>query len=454
MMVDPSNMSSGGTTRRIVIPYKPRDIFKSYHESDKRFSCTVAHRRAGKTVARINKLVKKAAICQDKDPRFGYLAPFYVQAKDIAWVYLKHYCQNIPNKTNESELSVTFEHNNSMIKLYGAENAERMRGVYFNGIATDEAQGISRVVLTQIILPTLADRKGWLDVSGTPKGWDNLLGELFKLAMNNPDHWFWQVLKASETGIIDAVELAQLRALMPENEYEQEFECSFDAAITGAVYGKWVSELEADGRSKEGIFDPELPVHTAWDLGYDDATAVWFWQRAGKECRLVDYYESSNQDIQHYCEALRKRDYKYGDHFVPHDAANKLQAARGKSIVQQAFDEGFKFKVIQATSQSNSHAALRKVLGNTWIDPVTCKDGLSALKQYQFEYDEDRKIHKSIPKHDWSSHACDAAEIIGQVFEAEKASEKPKPPKFLNDMTANELFWGPQGSNPTYPRSL
>ena len=165
--------------KRIVIDYKPREVFLPYHDSDKRYSLTVAHRRAGKTVARINKLIKAAASARIDNPRFGYLAPYYIQAKDIAWNYLKQYSQPITaigGKINESELSVMFAHNGAQIRLYWAENAERLRGLYFDGIVADEAQDIAPSALTQVIMPALADRKGWLDLSGTPKGWGNLLG--------------------------------------------------------------------------------------------------------------------------------------------------------------------------------------------------------------------------------------------------------------------------------------
>lgn len=439
---------------RIIIPYKPREAFLPYHETDKRFCLTVAHRRAGKTVARINKLIEKAVKCDKLNPRFGYLAPYYVQAKDIAWVYLKHYCEPLlahGGKVNESELTVTLPHNNAIIKLYGAENAERMRGLYFDGIVPDEAQGIPKNVLTQIILPALADRQGWLDVSGTPKGWDNLLGELLILAKNNPADWFLQILRASETGIIDPDELARQRALMPENEYAQEFECDFDAAITGSVYGKHMAQIEANGRIRTDLYDPELPVHTAWDLGYDDSTSIWFWQVAVKEIRLIDYYEANGQDIEHYCDAVKQRGYKsYGVHYVPHDAANKLLAAGGRSIVQQAYSLGVKMRVIPATSQQNGIEALRKVLENTWVDEK-CKQGISALKQYQFEFDEDKKTFRSVPRHDWASHACDAAEIIGQVMRAQVKPEDTPKPKFLEDLRAKDVFW-PEKTHTPYER--
>lgn len=432
---------------QITIPYKPRDVFLPYHENTKRLCVTVAHRRAGKTVARINRIVKDAVICSKHNPRFSYLAPYYVQAKDIAWVYLKHYTAPfIPYglKINESELSVTLPHNNAQIKLYGAENGERMRGTYQDGIVVDEGQGIKKQFLTAIILPSLADRQGWLDVSGTPKGWENLLGELVLLAKRNPDQWFLQILKASETGIINPDELLRLRALMPENEFLQEFECDFDAAITGSVYGKWMAACEA--RFKEGIYNKDLPVYTSWDLGYDDSTAIWFWQKVMGEVRWIDYYENSGQNIGHYCDIVIKKGYKYGDHYVPHDAAHELLAAGGRSIVQQAHALGVKMKVVHATSQMNGIEALRKVLDISWFDPVKCASGVSSLKQYQFEFDEDKKIFRNKPRHDWASHACDAAEIVGQVFQSVLPPIKPTTPRFLSDMTADELFFP---KNPT-----
>lgn len=427
----------------LIIPYKPREAFKPYHANTKRFSVTVAHRRAGKTVARLNRIIKEAVTCEKLNPRFGYLAPYYVQAKEIAWQYLKHYTAPLAPlgvKYHEADLSVSFAHNGATIRLYGAENAERMRGLYFDGIAPDEAQGISSTTLRTIILPCLADRQGWLDISGTPKGWDNLLGEVVKIAKKSDD-WFLQILKASETRILPEKELALQRSLMSENEYAQEYECDFDAAITGAVYGKQMAELESSGRIVRDLHDSSLEVYTAWDLGYDDATAIWFWQKVGQEVRLIDYYEASGEDISHYCAVLKQRGYKYGKHYVPHDAANKLLAAGGRSIVQQAYDFGVKMFVVSATSQMNGIEALRLVLRNTWIDEK-CAHGISALKQYQFEFDPNTKSFRSRPKHDWSSHASDACEIIAQVLRSETKEKSAPKPRFLEDLTFNELFSG------------
>ena len=432
----------------VVIPYKPRAAFVDYHSNGKRYSVSVCHRRAGKSVARINRIIKDAILCTKTDPKFAYVNPQLAQAKDTVWGYFKYYTSSFRDlgedciKTNEQDLTLRFFHNNAIIRLYGAENAERMRGNYFDGIVVDEAQGMAKAILTQIIRPALSDRKGWLDVSGTPKGWANLLGELVKVAQARPETWFLQVLKASESGILDAGELAEMLDFMSENEYLQEFECSFDAAITGAVYGRQVAAAETGQRIVAGLpIEAASDVCTSWDLGYDDATAIWFWQITGpREIRVIDYYEASGQDIAHYCDVIKSKPYRYGKHYVPHDAANKVLAAGGRSIVQQAHALGVTMYVVAATSQQNGIEALRKTLEYCWFDKEFCSRGLDALRQYQFEFDTKTKIYKSTPRHDWSSHAADALEILGQVWQKPRIDEKKSRSRFFNDMTAEELF--------------
>jgi phage terminase large subunit len=418
--------------KRIVIPYTPRSVFLPYHQTDSRFVLTVAHRRAGKTVARINKLIRKAAECTKDSPRFGYLAPYYVQAKDIAWNYLKHYSSPIlqidetsPSKPNESELSIRMPHNNAIIRLYGAENIERLRGLYFDGIAADEAQDIVPSALTSVILPALADRQGWLDLSGTPKGWGNLLGQTYKRAQEDPD-WFAQVLKASETGLIPQAELDRLRKSMPENEYLQEFECSFDAAITGAYYAKEISNLEFDGRICGVPYDKTLAVHTAWDLGVSDSTTIWFWQQAGREIRVIDYYEASGQGLDHYAGVLHSKDYIYGKHWGPHDI-NVREFGSGKSRLEIARNLGIRFDTVPNIGIKDGIDAARMMINRMWFDKSRCSLGLDALRQYQEKVDEKRGVALG-PLHNWASHAADAFRYMCVAMqEVTKTPAKQRP---------------------------
>ena len=410
--------------REVLIDYAPRDAFIAYHETDKRYALTVAHRRAGKTVARINKLIQRAASCDLQNPRFGYLAPYFVQAKDIAWAYLKHYSApilEIGGKTNESELSVVFGHNNAQIRLYGADNAERLRGLYFDGLAADEAQDIKPSVLTQIIMPALSDRRGWLDMSGTPKGWGNLLGETYKRAQNDPD-WFVQVLKASDTGILDPDELQMLRRSMPENEYLQEFECSFDAAITGAYYAKEMQKADDEKRISSVPYDPMLKVSTAWDLGISDSMAIWFYQQTGREIRVIDYYEASGHGLDHYARVLQEKGYLYDKHWGPHDIQVR-EIGTGKSRLEVGASLGIKFDVVPNIGVMDGINAARMTIARMWFDSKRCQLGIDCLKQYREKIDDKRGISFG-PLHDWTSHAADAFRYLCVALQEQRPERK------------------------------
>lgn len=423
---------------RIVIPYSPREQFRGFHNRTHRWSVIVAHRRAGKTVACINDLIKRAIVENKPQGRYGYLAPFYGQAKQVAWEYLKHFALPVlAEEPRESELSIKVL-TGQTIRLYGGDNPNTLRGIYLDGVVLDEPADMKPSLWPEVIRPALADRRGWAVFIGTPKG-KNAFWELWDRASRAPD-WFAVMLKASRTGILPQEELDAARQMMTEDQYNQEFECSFEAAIHGAVYGVWMRQALEGNRIGAVPYDEKLPVHTAWDLGFDDSTAIWFWQVTYGEIRLIDYYEASGHGIGHYCDLLKSKPYGYGRHWVPHDAAHELMAAGGRSIVNQAWDQGVQMSVIPATSQQNSIEASRKTLERCWFDVDRCNAGIEALRQYQFEFDEDKKVFKSKPRHDWASHGADAFEIIGQVWQVPK-DQQPKPrPRFLEDMTADELF--------------
>ena len=413
-------------TVRVVIPYKPRDAFLPYHESTNRYGISVAHRRAGKTVARVNKLIKAAYLCEKEQPRFGYLAPSFVQAKDIAWLYLKKFANpliQLGGKVNESELSVTLPHNGAIIRLYGAENYDRMRGLYFDGICIDEGQDIAPVVLTTVILPALSDRSGWLDISGTPKGWGNLLGNCYKLAQS--EGWFIQTLKASETGILPESELAILRASMAPNEYLQEMECSFDAAITGAYFAAELQKAQEEGRITSVPYDPVLKVNTAWDLGMSDSTSIWFYQSVGREIRVIDYYEASGHGLDHYARVLDKKGYFYDKHYGPHDIAVR-ELGTGKSRIEVAASLGIRFDTCPNIPVQDGINAARVTIPRMWIDSKRCEIGLDALKQYREKIDLKRQVSGG-PLHDWTSHAADAFRYLCVSYQDAKAPKKIKP---------------------------
>jgi phage terminase large subunit len=429
--------------RSVTIPYKPRPQFTPFHKRAHRWAVLVAHRRAGKTVACVNDLIRRAVTEGKPDGRYAYIAPFYAQAKQTAWDYLKHYAAPLvksPDDIRESELSVRLV-TGATIRLYGADNPNALRGIYLDGVVMDEVADMRPSLWIEVIRPALSDRAGWAVFIGTPKG-KNAFWKLYDDATRD-DEWFTLVLRASETGILASAELDSARRAMTGDKYDQEYECSFEAAITGAVYGKWLREATDAGRVGVVPLSPNVPVNTAWDLGYDDATAIWFWQLLRGEIRVIDYYEASGEDIGHYIDVLKAKPYSYGKHYVPHDAANELLAAGGRSIVQQAMERGVPMHIVPATSQQNGIEAARLTIERCWFDSDKCRTGVEALRQYQFEFNEETKTFRSRPKHDWTSHGADAFEIIGQVWrEVRNANDATKStPKFLHEMTANDVFW-------------
>ena len=345
-----------------------------------------------------------------------------------------------------------------------------------DGAWVEESQSVSQKSL-DLLLPTV--RMDGSEVWFTWNPMDELDPVHDMLVTKQPDNAIVSKVNFYDNPFFPNVleeERQRVLKFQPQR-YDWIWEGNFNTNTDGAVYGKWIADMEKLGRLKEGIYDPSMPVYTAWDLGFSDDTAIWWWQSAGNEIRLIDYYENNREGIKHYCEQLigheiivdeygdngkvirwhkgdeipsaaHRKTWNYGKHFVPHDAANKLLQAGGRSTVQQAHEFGVMMHVVGATSQQNQIEALRRTLEYTWADPVRCRDGIRALRKYQFLYDDDRNKYLDKPDHDGYSHGADAAEIIAQVWKSAIITEEKKKPRFLEDLTANELFYptSPQGT--------
>ena len=391
-------------TVELVSPYEVRDQFKPLHKRSTRWFIGVAHRRAGKTVADINELVIGATKCRLPNPRFAYVAPQLNQAKDIAWVYLKEYTAFLKPRINESELWVELP-GGARIRIYGADNPDRLRGIYLDGVVLDEFGDMDPTIWTQVIRPALSDRKGWACFIGTPKG-KNTFHRLWTEAENDPD-WTRLMLKASETGLLDHKELNDARRMMSEDEYAQEYECSFEAAVRGAYYGKEINEAEASGRISGVPYDPRLPVNTAWDLGVADSTVIWFIQTAGRETRIIDVLKGEGVGLDWYAKRLQERPYVWGSHYLPHDVEVR-ELGTGKSRKEVLEGLGIRTTVCPNIPVADGIQAVRMLLATCWFDKDKCKDGIEALRMYRRDYDEKRQEFRLQPFHDWTSHYADA----------------------------------------------
>src|SRR3990167_3216179 len=406
--------------RQIVINYRPREQFTRFHNRTQRWSVIVGHRRLGKTVACTNDLIKRSIEELKPDGRYAYVAPYFNQAKDAAWDYLKRFSRPLQSsEPNESELRVDLI-NGSRIRLYGADNPDRLRGPYLDGVVLDEHAYFRSGVWSEVIRPMLADRKGWAVFIGTPAG-KNEFFDVYQNAWNNPE-WYCGVFRASETGLISPIELASIRADMTQDEYDQEFECSFDAAVRGAFFATELRRLEDEKRLGKVPIDRAIKIHTAWDLGVTDSTAIWFIQAVGRERRLVDYYETSGVGLPHYAQVLKDKGYLYGEHFFPHDIAHK-ELSTGLSRVETLRGLGIEPRVVPVHNVLDGINATRRMLDRCWVDEERCARGYEALKQYRREYDDKLKDWKNRPLHDWTSHGADALRTFAAGFDEPQITE-------------------------------
>lgn len=444
------------TTVRLPNLWKPRHYqmpLWSYLEHGGTRADACWHRRAGKDDICLN---WSAVSAFQRPGNYWHMLPEAEQARKAIWAAVNPHTSKrrideafpheIRKRTREQEMSIEFV-NGATWQVVGSDNFNSLVGSTPVGITFSE-WSLANPRAWAFMRPILMENGGWAIFIYTPRG-KNHAHRMHEASRKNSD-WFSQLLTVDDTRIFDQDALKrELSEYIDEHGevegeayFRQEYYCSFDAAILGAVYGHWISAAEKAGRVTRVAYDPAVPVNTAWDLGYDDSTAIWWWQIVRKEVRLIDYYENSGQDIEHYCQILEAKPYSYKDgyHYVPHDAAHKLLAAGGRSIVMQAWDLGVKMHVIPATSMANGIAAARKTLECAWFDEEATSEGREALKTYHFSYDEDKKILSSAPVHDWSSHAADAFEIIGQVWQAQRIPKPPEPPKFPLNMTVNEII--------------
>ena len=402
----------------IIIPYKPRELQKFLHKQiDKhRFSVLVLHRRAGKTVAMINHMLKDALTTTKPNSRYVFLSPTFKQGKLTAWDYIKNFAGKIPNtKFNESELRCDLP-NGSRITILGAENDQAIRGISLDGCVFDETQSIKPTIFPEIIRPALADRKGWCVFIGTPKG-RNYFHSLYQKAQESKD-WYSCIFKASETKILDEEELKAAQDVMSKDLYEQEFECSFQAAITGSYYGALIEDLAKEGRIGDVPYDDNLDVETWWDIGLNDSTSIWFVQRHKGEIRLIDYYENSGFGLDHYVDVLNNKPYSedYSTHVAPHDIKVREIGNFGKSRLESALELGIAFEVAPKISVEDGIEAVRKNLINCWFDKNKCGTALEYLKAYQKRYDDKNQCFRNKPLHNFASHCADSFRtgIVGQ----------------------------------------
>lgn len=408
----------------LVIPYRPRELQLKIHDAidASRFTVVVAHRRFGKTVSAINHLIKAAIECDKPNPRYAYIAPTYGQAKRVAWDYLQEYTRPLGANYNVSELRADFW--GRRISLYGSDNPDSLRGQYFDGVVIDEVGDQNPKIWNEIIRPALADRLGWACFIGTPKG-NNHFRDLADRAKDEPN-WAFLEFRASQTNILPADELKAALREMGQDKYDQEFECSFNAAVEGSYYGQIINSLEADNRITDFPRDDLCKSFVAWDLGISDSTSIWVAQVAGKEVRVLDCVENHGVGLDWYVSWLRENNYQHFDQILPHDVEVR-ELGTGKSRKEVLQEAGLNITVCPRLSVADGIQSVRRLLPRCWFHTRT-KNGINALRNYRKEYDEKRQVFYDRPLHDWCSHYSDAMRYLAIGLDETDSSWQSKLP--------------------------
>jgi hypothetical protein len=378
-------------------------------------------------------------------PLFGYVAPYRSQAKSVAWDYLKYFSRPITKQSNEADLIIELL-NGAKIRLFGADNADAMRGLGFDGLYLDEYGDFKPSVWGNVVRPALSDKQGWCVFGGTPKG-KNQFWDIYETSRKLPNEWFTLSLPASKSKLLPESELQAAQAQLAEDQYLQEYECSFEAAIVGAIWGTEMRRVSEDGRITKVENQIEVKTHTAWDLGHTDDTAIWWYQVIAGEIHIVDFFALSGGTIEEFVSKIKEKPYNYGKHYLPHDARARTLASGGKSVIEQmAVGLGINnLAIVPSLTVQDGIQAVRLALPRCWFDAEKCADGIEALRQYQREYDEDKKAFRQTPKHDWTSHPADAMRMLAISWREEPKDKPPDPSKVLivgpeNEVTMNDMW--------------
>ena len=406
-----------GRIKTIVIPYKPYPHQREIHDlmDANRFTVIVAARRSGKTVAAVNHLLAKALSAKDGRSRYAYIAPTYRQAKRIAWDYVKEFSRPIPMaKYHEGELRCDLP-NGSRIQLYGIDSPDSLRGQFFDFVCLDEYGSFPPGAFDKVIRPALADRQGSCMFSGTPNGKANDFYAKWQHAGEGHEGWARYQIGWHEAGTLKKEEIDAMEQTMTPEEFSQELLAQFTNVVRGAFYADQMNKMELDSRITSVPYETRLPVHTFWDLGMSDSTAIIFAQFSGNEIRIIDYLEESGKGLDWFIRTLGEMNYVYGEHWGPWDLKVR-EMSSGMSRVEIAAELGLHFNIVPKMSIQDGINAVRSIMNRVWIDQG-CDRLLSALYEYHREYDDKKGVFRQKAVHDKSSHGADAMRYLASSID-------------------------------------
>lgn len=451
-------------TREITLPgagWRPRPYqmpLWRYLESGGKRAVYVWHRRSGKDDVALH---WTAIAAHQRKGTYWYMLPEQAQGRKAIWEAVnpktgvrridEAFPPEIRARSNTDTMFIELRCGSTW-QVIGSDSYNSLVGSPPVGLVASE-WALAKPQAWAYLRPIVRENGGWALFNSTPRG-KNHLYRLLNSARGD-DEWFAQVLPASGTDVFSADDLAREQEELTREYgravgrqiYDQEYGCSFDEPVVGAIYAEQLRDAREEGRIGRVPYDPALPVHTWWDLGGSgaggDATAVWFVQKHRTEVRLIDYYESNAQPLSHYAKVLQERRYRYGTHWLPHDARAKALGT-GRSVEELAGgyrgDDGAvaglfsgAVSISPAANVEDRINAARMLFERCYFDEGKCADGLDALASYRRDVRDGETSAR--PVHDWASHCADAFGEIALTEGAVRAAAK-KPKSILDRLPA------------------
>ncbi len=404
-------------------------------------------RRAGKDITAWNLIIREAL---RKVGVYWYLLPTYSQARKVIWdsidndgrSFLSYIPEEVIESKNDQQMKIRLK-NGSLIQLIGSENYDTLVGTNARGCVFSE-YALQDPRAYQFLRPVLTAIDGWAVFLSTPRG-KNHLWELWNIAQNSPD-WFAYKMTVADTGHISLHDIEREKASgeMSEDLIQQEYFCSFEMGVEGAYYSKYLDRMRLKNQIGTVPWEASFKVHTAWDIGVRDSTTIIFFQTIGQTVRIIDCYENSKHGLEHYIKVVEQKPYTYGKHIAPHDMRVR-EFGSGMTRLEKAKQLGLNFTVAPDISIEDGIEAVRSLFSKLWVDEQNCRQLIKALENYRQEFDIKKRVYKSQPLHDWSSHFADAMRYLAVSLPKTKDGLSPEE----LDKRYREAYYGEQSTMPS-----
>jgi phage terminase large subunit len=422
-------------------PYQ-RNLWR-YLEGGGKRAVAVWHRRAGKDEAALH---WTAVAAHQKPATYWHMLPQAAQARKAIWDAVNPHTglrrideafpQELRETTRNNEMAIQFKCG-SHWQVVGSDNYNSLVGSPPYGVVFSE-WSLSDPQAWSYIRPILAENGGWAVFIYTPRGRNH--GKTFFENATKEADWFAEKLPATKTGVFTERQLINEKREYIQDyglndgtgRFAQEYLCDFEAAISGSYYAHEMQRAEEEGRIRRVMWEPNTPVHTAWDIGFRDSTTIWFVQVVRDEVRVLDYVENSGVAVGWYVNELRSRPYSYGTHLLPHDASVG-QLTSGTSVKETLAGLGVQATVVPQAPVYDGINAARQLIPRCFFDDTKCQRGIEVLRNYRREWDDKRKVFHDKPLHDWASHGADAFRYLAMGLPSVQASSSwSKPLAYSN----------------------